>query len=230
MIKAVIFDLDGVLTKSDHYHTCAWREVCRKWAIPFDERCGDLVRGISRLESAQLIVRQGGKQLSDEALKRFAEEKNQYYMQSLQDMTPKDVLPGVIELLCYMQRHHYAMAVASSSKNASLILEKTGLASYFSVVIDGNQISRSKPDPEVFQKAAQALMVPYEKCLVVEDAVSGIEAALALGAQAAYVGSATHAAGATYVLSETADLLPILEGRLMHHLRIHPRRWRSGII
>ena len=223
MIKAVIFDLDGVLTKSDHYHTCAWREVCRKWAIPFDERCGDLVRGISRLESAQLIVRQGGKQLSDEALKRFAEEKNQYYMQSLQDMTPKDVLPGVIELLCYLQRHHYAMAVASSSKNASLILEKTGLASYFSVVIDGNQISRSKPDPEVFQKAAQALMVPYEKCLVVEDAVSGIEAALALGAQAAYVGSATHAAGATYVLSETADLLPILEGRLMHHLRIHPR-------
>lgn len=223
MIKAVIFDLDGVLAKSDHYHTAAWRELCRRWGIPFADSTGDLVRGVSRLDSARIVAAQGGVTLPQETLAAFAEEKNRYYVQLLETMSAGDVIPGVEGLLQYLQQAGIPMAVASSSKNAPLILEKTGLATYFSVIMDGSKITRSKPDPEVFQKAADALGVAYGDCLVVEDAVSGVQAGLAMGAKVAAVGAAAQMPGVTYILKETGDLKNMLENELMPHLRISPR-------
>lgn len=223
MIKAIIFDLDGVLTKSDHYHTAAWREMCNRWGIPLEESTGDLVRGVSRLDSARIVAAQGGVELSDEQLIAFAEEKNNYYVQLLGNMNDADVIPCVKELLKHLQQIDIPMAVASSSKNAPLILEKTGLKEYFDVIIDGSQITHSKPDPEVFQKAADALGIAYADCLVVEDAVSGVQAGLAMGAKVAAVGAAAATPGVTYALNDTGDLMNYFAGELMPHLRITPR-------
>lgn len=223
MIKAVIFDLDGVLTRSDHYHTAAWRELCQRRGIPFAEGIGDLVRGISRLESARIVASQGGVELTEAQLAAFAEEKNGYYVQLLENMNAGDVIPGVEALLKHLQRTGIPMAVASSSRNAPMILEKTGLKNYFTVIIDGSQITHSKPDPEVFQKAADALGIPYASCLVVEDAVSGVQAGLAMGAKIAAVGAASATPGVTYALKETGDLMEVFESKLMPHLRISPR-------
>lgn len=223
MIKAVIFDLDGVLTRSDQYHTAAWKETCLHWGIPFDDAVADLLRGVSRMESAKIVASKGNTALTDEELKRFAEEKNLRYVELLGNMSGEDVFPGVTELLGILDSKHIMTAVATSSKNAMLILEKTGLKGRFSTIVDGNQITHSKPDPEVFRKAADALGVPYENCLVVEDAVSGVEAALALGSFVAAVGAAASASGVLFPLRETGDLRFVFGDELMPHLHISPR-------
>ena len=223
MFKAIIFDLDGVLTKSDHYHTSAWKEMCNRWGIPFEESTGNLVRGVSRLDSARIVAAQGNVVLTEEQLVSFAEEKNICYIQLLENMSASDVIPEVECLLKYLQTKGIPTAVASSSKNAPLILEKTGLKKYFSVIIDGSQITHSKPNPEVFKKAADVLGIPYEDCLVVEDAVSGVQAGLEMGAKVAAVGPAAGAPGVTYSLKETGDLMEVFENKLMQHLRIAPR-------
>ena len=207
MIEAVIFDLDGVLTRSDRYHTAAWRKTCAQWGIPFGDGTGDLVRGVSRLESARIVAAQGGVELTADQLAAFAEEENRNYVSLLTGMTREDVIPGVVELLAWLRTQNIPAAVASSSKNAPLILEKTGLKGYFTVIVDGSQITRSKPDPQVFQKAADALGVGYANCVVVEDAVSGVQAALALGCQVAAVGRAAQSEGVTYPLKKPDDLI-----------------------
>ncbi len=223
MIKAVIFDLDGVLVKSDSYHTAAWDEICRRWGIPFDQSVAELLRGISRIDSAKMIADRAGATFSDDMLHRFAEEKNQIYCNLLETMTKADVLPGVEELLQLLNTKKIPVAVASSSRNAKMILDVTGLNQYFSVIVDGNQITHSKPNPEVFQKAADNLGMPYKDCLVVEDAVSGVQAAQALGCYVAAVGEASRTEGVTYPLRETADLIDVFDDKLMPHLRISPR-------
>lgn len=223
MIKAVIFDLDGVLVKSDHYHTAAWNEICKRWGIAFNESVADLLRGISRIDSAKIVVECAGASLSDDMLHRFAEEKNQIYINLLKEMTKEDIVPGAEELLQFLQLKKIPLAVASSSRNAKLILNTTGLSKYFTTVVDGNQITRSKPNPEVFQKAADSLGVPYEYCLIVEDAVSGIQAACTLGCQVAAVGVASKADGVTFPLKETGDLMEVFKSKLMSHLCVSPR-------
>ena len=209
MIKAVIFDLDGVLTRSDHYHAAAWHQTCKAWSIPFEDRTADLLRGMGRLESAGIVAEKGGVELTREQLAEFAEEKNGRYVQLLNEMTGTDVIAKVPLLLQLLSDRGIPLAVASSSRNAAYILEKTGLKQYFAVVIDGHQISRSKPDPEVFRKTADALGISCKDCLVVEDAVSGVKAALALGAKVAAVGPAANTPGVTYSLKETGDLMEV---------------------
>lgn len=219
MIDGVIFDLDGVLTRTDRYHAEAWRKTCEKWGISVPNDIEDMIRGISRLDSARLVAAQGNAKLTEEQLVAFSEEKNRIYVELLQTMSGEDVISGVTELLSNLRQMGIPMAVASSSKNAPLILKKTGLKQYFTVVIDGSCITRSKPDPEVFQRAVDALAIPYENCLVVEDAVSGVHAALALGCPVAAVGSAALTEGVSYPLKETGDLRCVLDSRLMPHLR-----------
>ena len=148
-----------------------------------------------------------GVELTADQLAAFAEEKNRNYVSLLTGMTQEDVIPGVVELLAWLRAQNIPAAVASSSKNAPLILEKTGLKGYFTVIVDGSQITRSKPDPQVFQKAADALGVGYANCVVVEDAVSGVQAALALGCQVAAVGRAAQSEGVTYPLKKPDDLI-----------------------
>ncbi len=181
MKKAFIFDLDGVLCFTDKYHYEAWKTVADKLCIPFDESVNDRLRGVSRMESLEIILSLGDKTYSEEEKIKFAEEKNSVYRKLLENMTPSDVSNEVRRTLEELKSRGYKLAVGSSSKNTSLILEKCDLKKYFDAVSDGNNIKYSKPNPEVFLKAAEFLGLKSQDCYIVEDAEAGIDAGKAGG-------------------------------------------------
>ena len=175
--KGIIFDLDGVLLSTDHFHYLAWKALADRLGIPFDEKKNDLLRGVSRMDSLEIILGERSDEFSPEEKLAFATEKNLTYRSYLQTLTPEFVSPEVPETLQKLRDSGLRLAVGSSSKNTPLILEKTDLRKYFDAVSDGNNITKSKPDPEVFLKAAQFIGLDPSECVVVEDADSGIEAA-----------------------------------------------------
>ena len=179
MIKAFIFDLDGVLVHTDYFHFLAWKKIAEKLGIPFDEQKNNLLRGVSRRESLEIILNEKKDiMLSEDEKNQLLEEKNFYYKNYISQMSETDASVEVTTTLENLKKEGFLLAVGSSSKNAQCILEKTQLRKYFEAVSDGNNISKSKPDPEVFVKAAHFLSVKPEECAVVEDAVSGINAAI----------------------------------------------------
>lgn len=188
--QAVIFDLDGVIVTTDQYHYQAWKQIADSEGIPFDYSVNDRLRGVSRMESLNILLEASGRTYSREEKKRLAEAKNDYYVRLLTHLRPKDILPGVPELLDELKKLGVRTAVGSSSKNAVYILERIGLGEAFDVIIDGNQITHTKPDPEVFLLAAERLGVSPSKCIVVEDAMAGIEAASGAGIRTLAVGNA----------------------------------------
>lgn len=209
--QAVIFDLDGVITHSDQYHYLAWKQLAERLGIPFDETVNHRLRGVSRMQSLEIILEACPRVFSREEKLRYADEKNELYRQMLlQNMSPQDLSIEVKETLDQIREKGILMAIGSSSKNAGLILTQIGLERFFDAVVDGTQITRSKPDPEVFQKAGDALKQIPTACLVVEDAQSGIQAALAAGMDCAAIGDAAVYNLATYRLNRFSDLLSIL--------------------
>lgn len=211
MIQGVIFDLDGVLTATDGLHTRAWAETCSRWGMAFHSETAPLLRGVGRNEAARIVVSRSGKELSNNALEWFAEDKNELYCSLLSRLTPADVLPQVPETLAAVRARGIGMAVASASKNARLILERIGLAAAFDAIVDGTQITKIKPDPEVFLRAADALSLPPCWCLVVEDAVSGLQAARAIGCRTAAIGSDAHGHGADCDIERIDDILRLVD-------------------
>ena len=177
MIQAIIFDLDGVLLSTDELHYAAWKTVADELGIPFDRQVNNRLRGVSRMASLEIILEHGGVVLSPEEKEAVATRKNDRYRASLMTLTPEIVAPEVRETLTALKQRGLKLAVGSSSKNTKLILERADLASYFDAVSDGTNITRSKPDPEVFLKAAAFLGLSPSVCAVVEDAVAGIDAA-----------------------------------------------------
>lgn len=173
-IKAVIFDLDGVIVSTDSCHYKAWKMIADRENIYFDETINNRLRGVSRMQSLEIILERADKEYSEEEKKALAEDKNEIYKELIKCLTPEDILPGVIENLQVLKEKGIKIAIGSSSKNTALILKQIGLENYFDAVSDGNNITKSKPDPEVFLKAAQMLNIEPEKCLVVEDADSGV--------------------------------------------------------
>ena len=206
---AVIFDLDGVICSTDEYHYLAWKELADSLALPFDQQYNNKLRGVSRLESLNLILALGERQYSDEEKQAMAQKKNDTYRRLLEKMSPADVSDDVLSTLNELKRK-YPLAIGSSSRNTKFILSRIGLADFFDAVIDGNDISASKPDPEVFLKAADALSQRPSSCLVVEDAAAGIEAAVRGGFDSAGIGDASRLDGATYHIGRLSDLLDIL--------------------
>lgn len=189
--KAVIFDLDGVLLSTDQYHYRAWKQLADQKGIYFDELINERLRGVSRMESLEIILERAESVYSAEEKEAMATQKNDAYRQLLESLTPQDVFPGVVELLDGLSQQNIKIAVGSSSKNAGFILEKVGLQPYFEgAVCDGTHISRSKPDPEVFLKAAARVGIDPGECLVLEDAEAGVQAAKAAGMTAMGVGAA----------------------------------------
>lgn len=176
-IKAIIFDLDGVLISTDHYHYLAWKKVADDLNISFDESVNHLLRGVSRLDSLDIILDYNNLQMSMEEKEQIAEEKNYYYKQYLENLSSSDVDKDIIKTLDALKRTGIKMAIGSSSKNAVFILKQTQLIDYFDVISDGRNIKQSKPNPEVFLKAAQHLLVDPVCCMVIEDAEAGIIAA-----------------------------------------------------
>ena len=205
--QAVIFDLDGVICSTDTYHYQAWKKLADKLGIYFDEEINNRLRGVSRMESFEIILEKYDGEMTEEEKVRYASEKNDLYRELLKNMTTADLDPQVKETLDALRSRGLLLAIGSSSRNAGFILERLGLSGYFDAVSDGNNISRSKPDPEVFLKAAEYLNLQPQDCLVVEDAESGLEAAFGGHMDCAAIGDAVKCGRATYNLNTFSDLL-----------------------
>jgi len=189
--NAWIFDLDGVLVFTDRYHYLAWKEMADSMGIYFDEEINNRLRGVSRRDSLEIILeRYEGAPLSEEKKEELMEQKNNIYRGYLETMTPSDVAEEVRSTLKTLRKRGDLLAIGSSSKNTKLILEKVNLTDAFDAISDGTNITKSKPDPEVFLKAAEFLNVSPEICTVIEDAPSGIRAAKAAGMRAVGIGEA----------------------------------------
>ena len=196
MIQGICFDLDGVLIHTDELHYQAWKGLAHRLGIPFSREQGDRCRGISRMQSLEIVLEHAGRAYSQEEKERFAQEKNQAYRAMLAQLSPADVPRDVPPTLEELRRRGYRLALASGSKNAGLILARTGLGQYLDAAADGNCITRSKPDPEIFLTAAGMLGLPPECCAAVDDAVAGVQAGRAAGMVTVGMGdSALHGAG-----------------------------------
>ncbi len=196
--RAVIFDLDGVIVSTDDCHYRAWKRMADEEGIYFDEVINQRLRGVSRMDSLEIILEKATRTYSPDEKKKLADRKNGYYRQLIQELTPDRILPGVMSILEGLRKEGFKVAVGSSSKNAPLILERIGLKETFDVVVGGNDITKSKPDPEVFLLAAERLKVDPAHCVVVEDADAGIEAALAADMRVIGVGAAAGNPRATW--------------------------------
>ncbi|WEA03138.1 beta-phosphoglucomutase [Mucilaginibacter sp. SJ] len=178
-IKACIFDLDGVIVDTAVYHYKAWKRLANSLGFDFTEHQNEQLKGVSRVRSLQLILSWGGVTKTEAEQEQMATLKNTWYMEMVNQMKPEEILPGAKEFLTTCRAVGLKTALGSASKNSMTILEKIGITDMFDAVIDGNKVSKAKPDPEVFLAGAQALGVLPEECVVFEDAIAGVEAAVA---------------------------------------------------
>jgi beta-phosphoglucomutase len=175
--KAFIFDLDGVIVDTAKYHYLAWKKIATELGIDFTHEHNELLKGVSRVRSLDIILGLGNVDASQEQKDQWLIQKNEEYLSYLVDMDQSEILPGVMTVLEFLKANHQPIALGSASKNARPILEKTGILSYFDAIVDGNDVSNAKPDPEVFLQAAQKLGISNENSIVFEDSVAGIQAA-----------------------------------------------------
>lgn len=209
MIRGLIFDLDGVICYTDQYHYQAWKQIADRENIPFDEKVNDRLRGVSRMESLNIILEAAQRTYTEKEKLQMATEKNDAYRMLLKQMSPADLSQSVRDTLETLKAKGYRLAIGSSSKNAGMILDRIGLGNFFHAVADGNQITRSKPDPEVFLCAAEMLKLKPEECVVVEDAEAGIDAALAGGFTAVGLGNAVKQYQADAHIARLEELLQL---------------------
>ena len=205
--QAVIFDLDGVLCSTDQYHYTAWRTIAAELGLSFDREINNQLRGVSRMRSFEIILDVNNREMAEKEKFFYVNKKNNIYVKMLRGMSPADVDADVRITLTTLRNYGIKTAIGSSSRNAKLILRKTGLRKYFDAVSDGTNIKRSKPDPEVFVKAGLFLKTAPKDCIVVEDAKVGIDAATAAGMDSAAIGDAAGYEAATYRLDKLSDLL-----------------------
>jgi beta-phosphoglucomutase len=205
-IDGVIFDMDGVLLSTDDLHYRAWKELADREGIHFDRQINERLRGVSRMDSLRIILERASRHYNQAEQLALAEHKNARYRELLRELTPAAVAPQVRELLAELRRRGLRLAVASSSRNLELILGQVELRAAFDAVVDGNEITRSKPDPEVFLLAAGRLGLPPARCLVVEDAESGIEAARRAGMHVFGIGPRERLRGVPRLAPSLADV------------------------
>lgn len=208
MIKGIIFDLDGVLIHTDKLHYQAWKALADRLGIYFDEKINEQLRGVSRMASLEIVL--GENKFSDTEKELLAEEKNNTYRMLLATLKPSDVTDEAREMLSELKSKGMKLAIGSSSKNARFILQQVKLFDEFDAISDGNNITHSKPNPEVFLKAAEFLRLSPEQCLVVEDAEAGIAAANAGGFVSVGYGSAAHDPHAAKSISTLLDLVSLV--------------------
>lgn len=208
---AVIFDLDGVICSTDQYHYLAWKEIAVDEGIYFDEQINNRLRGVSRMGSLEIILERASRTYTEDEKSAMAEKKNEIYRKLLGRMTPADLSEDVAETLKKLKESGIKIAIGSSSRNTPVILRQIGLDDTFDAVSDGNNITKSKPDPEVFLTAAGMLLEDAKNCLVVEDARAGVAAAKSGGFDCAGIGEASQDADTTYPIQKISDLLKIVQ-------------------
>ena len=209
--KGIIFDLDGVICSTDHYHYLAWKALADRLGAYFDETINNRLRGVSRMASLEIVLERYDGTLTEEEKLAAAEEKNNTYRELLKQMSPADLSNEVKTTLDALRAKGLLLGIGSSSKNTKFILSRIGLGDYFDKISDGTNITRSKPDPEVFLKAAEYLGLEPKDCLVGEDAVAGVQAAHAAGMDAAAVGDAAGSGLAEYSLKNFSELLDCVD-------------------
>lgn len=209
--RAIIFDLDGVICHTDKYHYEAWKKIADELGIYFDEEINHRLRGVSRMESFEIILERYDKKMSQEEKLFYITKKNEIYKELLKNMSPADLSREVKDTLDKLRERGVKLAIGSSSKNAKFILHQLGIGEFFDAISDGNDITKSKPDPEVFLKAAEYMGEDAKDCLVVEDAKAGLEAAIAGGMDCAAIGDARKTNLATFCLTSFCDLLRVEE-------------------
>lgn len=214
MIKAVIFDLDGVIVSTDHYHYLAWKKLADEYNIEFNEKINERLRGVSRSQSLEIILEKANRTFTDEKKNKMLEYKNKLYVEYIKTMTREDVDLEVLKIIDYLKNNNYKIAIGSSSKNTNTILKQICLINEFDAIIDGNMILKSKPDPEVFLKASSALNIIPSECLVIEDAIAGIDAATDAKMQTLAVGSAKNYSKAIYAMEKLnlKQFIEIIQG------------------
>lgn len=204
VLKAFLFDLDGVLTDTSEFHFQAWQRLAREEGLPFTRQDNEALRGVGRRESLNLILK--GRSISAAAADEWMDRKNAYYIELVMKMTPSDWLPGAEELLNEIHRAGLKIAIVSSSKNTPLVLERLQSTIPLDAVVDGSMVSRSKPEPDLFLKAAELLALQPEECVVVEDAAAGIEAGKRAGMRTLGLGPAERVGMADVILPDLSNV------------------------
>jgi len=200
-IRGCIFDLDGVIVDTAKYHFLSWKRLADQLEIPFTEKDNERLKGVSRMDSLEIILEIGGMELDDEKKREYANLKNQWYIDFISRMQPDEILPGSIEFIKELKDAGIKTALGSASKNTPVIIEKLGIKGLFDAVADGNTVKKAKPDPEVFLAAARMINVEPGQCIVFEDAAAGVKAALSAGMTCVGVGSEKVLGEAHYVIS-----------------------------
>jgi beta-phosphoglucomutase len=203
---ACIFDLDGVIVDTARYHFLAWKRLTEQLGINFTEDDNERLKGVSRMTSLDIILEIGNLKLDESRKMEYAALKNSWYIDYISKMTPEEILPGCLELLKELKNANIRTAIGSASKNTPMILDRIGIREFFDAVADGNVVSKAKPNPEVFIKAAEMVGVDRRKCIVFEDAVAGVQAALNAGMICVGIGSPDVLTKAHFVISGLKEM------------------------
>ena len=205
MIKACIFDLDGVIVDTAHYHFLAWRRLAQELGFELTPSDNERLKGVSRMKSLEIVLELGGVEASEEERERLATKKNTWFQDFVQEMAPEEIFPGVKQLIRDLKSNDVMVGLASSSKNARTVIHRLNIENEFDAIVDGTMVVHSKPHPEIFLLTAELLGVPPEYCLVFEDAEAGVEAALAAGMTCVGVGGQQQLHLANRVVAKTAQ-------------------------
>ena len=210
--QCAIFDLDGVLVDTAKYHYLAWRSLADELGFDFTAEQNEALKGVSRMKSLELLLGFGGMadRFTEKEKEEMAEKKNQIYVEEISRLKKEELFDGVLELFSELKKRGIKIALGSASKNAPLILEKLDIKRYFDDIVDGTNVSKAKPDPEVFVKAAEDLRIPCGACVVFEDSAAGIQAAKTAGMKAVGIGKKENLPMADLVISSVDQYIPFL--------------------
>lgn len=202
-IQAALFDLDGVLVDTAKYHYLAWKRLAQELGFFFSEKQNERLKGVSRMRSLEILLEEGNLsgRFSQEEMLDMASRKNAWYVEYIENLKRSELFPGVRECLTYLRDRGIKTALGSASKNSGLILERLEITDLFDAIVDGNMVSKAKPDPEVFERGAQLLYVPYESCIVFEDSQAGLDAGRVAGMYTVAIGIPENLSGYDELLS-----------------------------
>jgi beta-phosphoglucomutase len=206
MKKAFIFDLDGVIVDTAKFHYLAWKELANDLGFDFSEKQNEMLKGVSRSKSLEILLEIGNISLTQEHKEKLMFEKNQRYLSSVESLGASEILPGIKDLILYLKSKNILVALGSASKNAIPLLKSLELFEFFDAIVDGNDVTHAKPDPEVFLLASEKLLVSPDNCVVIEDSQAGIQAANIAGMTSVGIGSPENLSGSDFLFASTGDL------------------------